>query len=259
MHLAPRKYSGTFCQNDAEFLEVSLTDPQPPTMAEGSDITLHGAVKRLARLKLGLNQCISIGAGAGGDTMFAARQLNSQMRVFMVEAQATHEAALSKLAVGDPAVQYTICAASETDGNVTFDASSPTGGAIVPSAHSTAVTVASRRLDTLMAEFNLSTPIFLKFDTHGAELQIIEGAPQVLEQTKLIMMEVYNFKLNFTGGKNLTFEEMCIYLKGLGFRMVDLCLPLHRPGDGVFWQAHFFFIRSNHPVFRSSSYKAPSL
>jgi FkbM family methyltransferase len=228
-------------------------------MAEGSDISLHGALKRLARLSLGLQQCISMGAGSGSDTMFAARCLNPAMRVLMVEAQDTHEAALSKLATTDPAVQYVICAASDSDGNVVFDATSPTGGAITAAPHHAAVTLPSRRLDSLVSEFHLGGPFFLKFDTHGAELPIIEGARNTLQQTNLIMMEVYNFKLNFTGGKNLTFYEMCIHLKKIDLRMVDLCLPLHRPGDGVFWQAHFFFIRSDHPVFRSNSYKAPSL
>jgi FkbM family methyltransferase len=228
-------------------------------MAEGSDITLHGALKRLARLDLGLKQCISIGPGTGSDTMFAARCLNPGMRVFMVEAQHTHEAALSKLAATDRAVQYMICAASDSDGTVAFDASSPAGGAITPSSHGSSTTVPSRRLDSLAREFELNRPFFLKFDTHGAELQILEGARSTLEQTNLIMMEVYNFKLNFTGGKNLTFDEMCIHLRTLGFRMVDLCLPLHRPGDGVFWQAHFFFIRNDHRVFGSNSYKAPAL
>jgi FkbM family methyltransferase len=227
-------------------------------MAEGSDITLHGALQRLTRLSLGLRQCISIGPGTGSDTMFAARCLNPRMRVFMVEAQATHEAALAKLAATDRAVQYAICAASDTDGTVTFDASSPTGGAITPSQPGSA-TVPSRSLDSLARQFELRGPFFIKFDTHGAEVQILEGARSTLEQTHLIMMEVYNFKLNFTGGKNLTFDEMCIHLKGQGFRMVDLCLPLHRPGDGVFWQAHFFFIRCDHAVFRSNSYKAPAI
>jgi len=121
------------------------------------------------------------------------------------------------------------------------------------------VTLPSRQIDGLVAERGLRGPFFLKFDTHGAELAILAGARKTLGETGLIMMEVYNFKLNFTGGKNLTFDEMCIHLRTLGFRMVDLCLPLHRPGDGVFWQAHFFFVQASHPVFKSNSYKAPSI
>jgi FkbM family methyltransferase len=228
-------------------------------VAEGSDVTLHGALSRLLRLKLGLQSCVSIGAGAGSDTMYAARKLYPEMAILMVEAQQAHEAELTKLASSDRRIQYAICAASSEDGVVTFDASSLTGGALTAAHRPGTVTLPSRRIDGLVAERGLSGPFFLKFDTHGAELQILAGAAKTLRETALIMMEVYNFKLNFTGGKNLTFDEMCIHLRTIGFRMVDLCLPLHRPGDGVFWQAHFFFVRSTHRVFQSSSYRAPSL
>jgi hypothetical protein len=71
------------------------------------------------------------------------------------------------------------------------------------------------------------------------------------------MMECYNFKLGFAGGRNLTFDEMSLHLKGLGFRPADLCDPLWRPGDGLLWQLHLFFLKADHPTFASSSYRAP--
>jgi hypothetical protein len=70
------------------------------------------------------------------------------------------------------------------------------------------------------------------------------------------MMEVYNFKLNFVGGKNLTFDEMSLHMKSLGFRCVDFCEPLFRPGDLALWQMHMIFIRDDHPTWNRNSYSA---
>jgi hypothetical protein len=99
----------------------------------------------------------------------------------------------------------------------------------------------------------------LKFDTHGTELPILAGAKETLSQTNLVQMEVYNFKLNFVGHKNLKFHEMCQHMEGLGFRLADMCDPLYRPNDGILWQMQFFFLRIDHPAFRSNSYSAPPL
>jgi hypothetical protein len=78
-----------------------------------------------------------------------------------------------------------------------------------------------------------------------------------MRQTALVMMECYNFKLAFTGDKNLTFDEMVAHMRGLGFRCVDICDPLYRPGDGALWQMHFFFIRADHPLFSNPGFSAP--
>jgi hypothetical protein len=75
----------------------------------------------------------------------------------------------------------------------------------------------------------------------------------------LIMMEVYNFKLKFTDYKNLTFDEMSLHMKSLGFRCIDICDPLFRPGDLALWQMQMFFIRSEHPIFNNPGYSAPPL
>jgi hypothetical protein len=123
-----------------------------------------------------------------------------------------------------------------------------------PTATESVIATPFKRLDTLAKEHQIEPPYFLKFDTHGAEIEILAGGQDVLSKTNLIMMEVYNFKLNFMGGRNLTFDEMCIHMKSLGFRVVDLCDPLFRPKDGVLWQMHMLFMRSDHPTFRSNGF-----
>jgi len=68
------------------------------------------------------------------------------------------------------------------------------------------------------------------------------------------MMEVYAFKLNFVDGRNLTFDEMSLHMRSLGFRCIDICDPLFHPKDRTLWQFHMFFIRSDHPAWKSNGY-----
>jgi FkbM family methyltransferase len=160
------------------------------------------------------------------------------------------------LAKRHPGTQYVVCGAASEDGTGQFVKSNDVGGALSKGTvtgadvHETPL----RRIDTLVNEFKLPPPYFLKFDTHGVELDILAGSQKTLEQTSLIMMEVYNFKLKFVGGRNLTFDEMSLHMKSLGFRCIDLCEPLFRPRDLAFWQMHMLFIRADHPIWQHSGY-----
>ncbi len=55
--------------------------------------------------------------------------------------------------------------------------------------------------DSLAAERAWTGPFFLKFDTRSVELDILAGAERILMRTNLVMMEVYNFRLNFVQGQ----------------------------------------------------------
>lgn len=170
--------------------------------------SLTSALARLAAKKIPVGSIISLGAGSGGDTLAIGRTW-PEARILMVEAQADHEPALRGAARSRSGVEYVICAASDSDGEAEFLSASAVGGAVVSAGtRAGSITVPSRRVDTLVAERRLPAPYFLKFDTHGVEREILDGAAETLRETSLIMMEVYNFKLNFVGGKNLVFFEM---------------------------------------------------
>ncbi|SEH30163.1 FkbM family methyltransferase [Magnetospirillum fulvum] len=219
------------------------------------NLTLAGAVQRLKKNRLGIRHAFSIGAGSGGDSEFIQKNLCPDAEMLLIEAQDVHIPNLQKVAQS-PGISYEICAAAAEDGVVHFLNSAPTGG-VVSQVTQESVAVPARSIDSLAAERGWTGPFFLKFDTHGVELDILAGAEKTLAQTHLVMMEVYNFRLNFVQGKNLMFHEMCQWMERHGLRCVDMCEPLFRPNDGVLWQMHLFFIRADHPVFGSNSYSAP--
>ena len=215
------------------------------------------AFQRIAQKKIEVGGFINIGSGRGDDLGFF-KQHWPDMRSLLIDMDPRFLDGWKELAKRFSGTKYVVCGASSEDGTGQFLKSNDVGGALssAPTQGDDAHATPLRRIDTLVEEFSLPGPYFMKFDTHGVELDILAGAEETLKKTSLIMMEVYNFKLNFVGGKNLTFDEMSLHMKSLGFRCVDLCDPLFRPGDLALWQLHMIFIRDDHPIWNRRSYGA---
>jgi len=218
-------------------------------------VSTGDSIARLKRHGLNISTFISIGAGSGIDTVWIHQNLCPDSNLLMIEAQEGHRQELEKLRAADNRRDYVICAAAAQDGEVSFLASASTGG-VISSSSKDSITIPARSIDSLLDERRLKGHYFLKFDTHGVETDILDGARATLRSTELIMMECYNFKLNFVDGRNLTFGEMCAYMLERGFRCVDMSDPLFRPGDLAFWQIHLYFIRADHKIFNSNSFSA---
>ena len=87
----------------------------------------------------------------------------------------------------------------------------------------------------------------------GAEAApVVPGAVEVLKQTRVIIMECYNFMIS---PDCLTFPEMCALLAGHGFRCADMADVLHREKDGALWQMDIAFVRDDAAVFADNSYR----
>jgi FkbM family methyltransferase len=221
--------------------------------------SLPHALTRLSQHKLGVRSMISLGAGRGDDTP-SFLNLWPGANALLIEMDEQFEPDFKALQQRMPDLRYEICAAAGEDRQGLLHKTNKVGGAIITDPNATvggARPVTFKRLDTLVREHDLKPPHFVKFDTHGAELEILSGADQTLADTALIMMECYNFKLRFMDFKNLTFDEMSLHMKSLGFRCIDMCDPLYRPGDHALWQMHLFFMRADHPTFERTSYSAP--
>ncbi len=74
------------------------------------------------------------------------------------------------------------------------------------------------RLEDVL-DLHWSTPFAMKLDTQGFELRILSGAPNILAQTSLLMVEMSLVDL-YDGGPG--FAEMYRFLEAKGFRCVSL-------------------------------------
>jgi FkbM family methyltransferase len=215
-------------------------------------LSLKAALTRCRRRKLSIGTVIDIGASDGRWSL-KARKFFPDSSFYLVEAQGAHEKALARLKTKKNWIDYIISAAGDRDGEVFFDASSLFGGiASHTPLENNCITVPIKTVDTLVKEKGLKPPFLLKLDTHGFEVPIFDGSQETMNQTELIIVETYNFKLT---SDSLRFHEMCSYLEARGFRCIDLCEPMHRPRDGAFWQMDLFFAPADRDEFKSNTYE----
>ena len=215
--------------------------------------TVGASMERLKDV-VDVGSLVAIGSGRGDDAPFF-EQFWPGMHALLIDLDSRFVPVWEDLARKNPRIRGTVCAAGGEDGQGFFKKGDAVGGFLdsqgkADDSQATPI----RRIDTLVSDYALPAPYFLKFDTHGVELDVLSGCTETLKNTSLIMMEVYNFKLKFMDGKNLTFDEMSLHMKSLGFRCIDICDPLHRPRDHVLWQLHMFFVQDKHPVWKRGGY-----
>ncbi len=219
---------------------------------ETEQLSLEVALSRCRDKDIPIQTVIDIGA-SNGSWSLRCRPYFSNAFYFLIEARHEHEEALRKLKLKVERMDYIICAAGDSIGEAYFDATDLFAGLVSHSPlEQNCIIVPITTVDYQVAERQLKPPYLLKLDTHGFEVPIFEGAKQTLQQTNLIVVETYNFNLT---SDSLRFHEMCYYMEKHGFRCIDICEPMHRISDRAFWQMDLFFIRSNHKIFTSNSYR----
>jgi FkbM family methyltransferase len=214
-------------------------------------IMMLPAVKRINDHGLEVNSIIDIGA-SDGSWSDAAMKCFPEALCLAIEPLHERQSALEELKQKRQNFNYVSCVAGEVDvDHVTLNVSSDLDGSTVGGAGMPRE-VPGKTIDTLVGECNLKGPFLLKFDTHGYELPILNGAMQTLADTSVIIMEVYNFQLT---GQSLRFHEMCSHLEKLGFRCYDIADPMLREHDQAFWQVDLFFCREDAMIFSYQEYR----
>ena len=195
---------------------------------------------------------IDVGA-AKGAWGAATRKFWPGSHLHYVEANEGWRPNLKEIAENDPKVSYTIKGMSDGPGVIYFPViEDPFGGAVFkqkPEDGRSYTAVPATSVDTEVDEKKLPGPYLLKLDTHGTEVDILNGATETLKNTALICIEMYNF-----GGQK-RFAQLIVHLEELGFRCVDVCEPMFRPIDGVLWQMDFIMAPRSNPAFSKLSYK----
>lgn len=97
-------------------------------------------------------------------------------------------------------------------------------------------------VDDLCKERNLSGPYLLKADVQGAELDVLEGAKRVLEDTELIILEVQLFQFFVNGPQ---FYEVVSYMRDKGFVVYDIVGNHIRPLDSALASVDVAFVKEN--------------
>jgi FkbM family methyltransferase len=220
--------------------------------SKAGDFDMWAAVKRITGHGIAINTIIDIGASNGSWSLRAMKTF-PQANYFAIEPLQEQEKALKSLKDKHTNFDYALCVAGGIDDQlVSLNVSDDLDGSSVDSTGGKIRRVPVKTIDKLVAERNLQGPFLLKFDTHGYEIPILNGAEKTLRQTNVIIMEVYNFKIT---EHTLRFHEMCSHLETLGFRTYDIASPVLRLHDQAFWQMDILFCRNDAKLFSHNKYR----
>ena len=103
------------------------------------------------------------------------------------------------------------------------------------------------RIDDVCKEKDLKGPYLIKIDVQGAELDVLEGATDIINNTEVIILEVSFFEL-YEGGPQ--FYDVIDYMHKKGFVVYDIFGGQYRQFDGALIQLDVAFVKEKGP-FRS--------
>ncbi|MEZ5892056.1 MAG: FkbM family methyltransferase [Parvularculaceae bacterium] len=215
-----------------------------------SVLTHDGALARIAQKQLEIATIIDVGAAKGAWTEKAWRHW-PQANAHLLEAKESWRPDIENLRKKHGRVSYKIAGAARTPGKIYFPKDvDEYGGAVFKESSERAnlEEIDATSIDHEVAQFGLKGPYAIKLDTHGTEVDILDGATRALEETAFLCIETYSM----IGQKR--FPELIADLQGRGFRCADVAEPLFRPRDKLLWQIDFYFLRADHPAFRDYKY-----
>jgi hypothetical protein len=106
-------------------------------------------------------------------------------------------------------------------------------------------------LDNLMKRSPFEGPYFIKIDTQGSELEILQGSLRTLSNTDALLVEVsvQDFFI-----ESHTLLDLSNFLCDNGFRIFDVADLTYRPSDGFLAQFDVLFVRKNSKLFDVKNY-----
>ena len=109
-------------------------------------------------------------------------------------------------------------------------------------------------LDQICQEKNLASPYLIKVDVQGAEINVMDGAECILQETEVIILEVSLFKTMIT---NPEIIDVLVYMKERGYVTYDIFGFNFRPLDSALSQLDILFVKENGLFRQSHAFASP--
>ena len=214
--------------------------------------TMSDAIKRIVDHRIEIRNIIDIGA-SNGVWSVSAMKIFPDANCLAVEPLKERLPDLRGIKKNNEKFDFELCAVGDsTVESVEINVSEDLDGSAIGGFGGTLRRVTQKAIDHIASERGLEGPFLLKFDTHGYELPILEGATETLKNTNIIVMEVYNYHITKS---SLLFHEMCQHMAAIGFRCYDMADPMLRIYDKSFWQMDIFFCRNDAELFNHDGYR----
>ena len=211
---------------------------------QNGQITMFGSIENLSEAGFKPRGVIDIGANVGNWTRSVAKIFPNAV-YHMVEAQPDLAENLKEAATDlNGRATFTIgLLGAKSKSNVPFYTLG-TGSSVyeeVTDLDKGVELLPMTRLDDLPEVPALPSPLFLKLDVQGYELEVLKGAERVLSRTEVVLMEVA--LLPYNKGAPLL-PDVVAFMDERGFTPYDICGQLRRTSDRALFQTDMLFVRN---------------
>jgi FkbM family methyltransferase len=215
--------------------------------------TMEGGLYRSFQMRrISPGTIIDVGA-AEGKWSLLAKKYWKESNFVLFEPLEERKSVLEDMCNLNPGFYFVNKGAGEKKGFTDFYVTADLDGSGTADNNSNTIhrTINLTSIDAEIRALNLAGPFVVKLDTHGYEVPILKGSEQVLQNTQLLIIECYGFRLS---DNSLLFWEMCEYINSKGFRLIDIVDISLRIKDGSFWQCDAFFIPADSKIFLKNTY-----
>jgi len=199
--------------------------------------TMWGSLRNLASIGFRPGGIVDIGANIGAWAK-SVRAIFPECPIHMIEAQPSLGPALA--ATGFP---YSVTLLGpEGRSAVPFFLSGTGSSAMeeVTSFKKEKIELPMQRLDDLEPVQCLSSPLLLKLDVQGFELEVLAGGQSTLDRTEVLLSEVSLLPYNKHAP---LMHDVIAYLAERDFLPYDICGGLRRSSDMALFQTDMIFVR----------------
>ncbi|MGV3771905.1 MAG: FkbM family methyltransferase [Verrucomicrobiales bacterium] len=215
---------------------------------EGNLCVRWAGMERLLKRQIPINTIIDVGA-ANGVSATEMLEYYPHSNFLLIEAEEKHGPTLQALKAKNSKMDYVLAAAGKENGEIFFGGpghdlyEGKASFQNFPGARKAKMTT----IDIEVKQRQLKGPFFIKLDTHGFEIPILEGAVHTLAQTEVLLIEAYNVRFEHD---TPLFFHLCQWMEQKGFACADILDLKHRPRDLILWQMDILFLRKDRPEFQ---------
>ena len=197
--------------------------------------------------------CVFDIGASNGQWTIDCRKLFDGARYVLVDPLDANRKALSALALADDRITAFFGVAGSRSGVMPLhdhgDQSSILSSADFPGVIRS---VEATTVDALFDAQQRPTPVLLKADVQGYELEVLKGATRCLASTEMLVLEV-SFREIYKD--SALAHEIVAYVGERGFRIFDICSYLQRSTDRDLIQSDLVFVHESSALFSRHGWK----
>jgi FkbM family methyltransferase len=249
-------------EREAIFVDISERFFQDVAYRNGLP-TLIGSLNNLKAQGFWPACILDVGANLGQWTREAA-WIFPQAQFVLIEANAKHVAALEQTAkdlAGRVSFEIRLLGPEHRDAATfyTVDVDNQqwsAGSSVLPELTTyprQATTLPMDTLDSVLGSYSCASPILLKLDVQGFELEVLKGGRRTLNSAEVIVIEAP--VLPYNDGAPLI-DGVIAFMKSSGFAVYDICGQRRRETDGVLFHVDLIFTKEQSSLRRHKKFWA---